>query len=488
MTDFTGTPLGGFEQRLLGELREIVAQRSPEARSRKRLPRTIVIAPRRRLARWATVSAAVVGAVVVVLVVGTSGGGPASAFAGWSASPTTPGDGQLQAAESACQQRNPDLASVTPTVTDTRGPDSLLVYAESGTTTTCVTGQVQLGTVALTHATGDSLAASGSITPQSIGLEFAADGQAFREMTGQLAADVTAVTVVLEGGSSVVATVANGWFAAWWPVSQDFESGQALALSLSQSIPRSFEVTTATRTTTQPLTQAEIQNALQAPKVDGSYAALGSSGATGSTSATGASGSTGDTGTTRPGTGGSTGTAPPGIDPALWASFALFRQPGPSPVPLPEGIAGAYTGPAQPPNPYSVNPNFAQYVASANTWVLPGASGVCSIVIGIVGPPPIGSGSCAPTSLALAGDYFDDWHGRWDSAHPRPVTFIHEFTLIGLAPDGNTTVTVTEADGSTRQVPVADNIYEVVGGDPTSITLRDASGAPTTVPIPATGG
>jgi hypothetical protein len=462
MTDTTGAPLGGFEERLLGELREIVAQRSAHVHPSKRLRQRTAIASPRRLARWATVSAAVAGAVVFLLLAGTSGSGPASAFAGWSASPTTPGDGELQAAESACQQRNPDLASATPTVTDTRGPDSLLVYSRDGATTTCVTGQVQLGTVALTRSADDSLAASGPITPQSIGLEFAADGQAFREMTGQVGSDVAGVSVVLQGGGSIDATVANGWFAAWWPVSQDFESGQALAQSLSQSVPRSFAVTTASGTTTQPLTLSEIQGAMQSPSVDGAYGATGSSGATGATGATGSSGN-------------ATG-APSGIDRALWASFAALHQPLPSPVQLPEGIAGAYTGAAQPPNTYGINPNYAQYIQAANAWILPGSSGICLISYGFDPRfPQVGSGSCNSSAMALSGDMFNR---------------IGQNNVIGLAPDGNTTMTITYTDGSTQHIPVTGNVYRAAGlsGDPTSITLRDASGALTTVPIPATGG
>ena len=55
------------------------------------------------LKRWAIVVAAAVAAVVLLLV-GTTGGGPTRAFAGWSATPTTPSAGQLAAAEAACAQ------------------------------------------------------------------------------------------------------------------------------------------------------------------------------------------------------------------------------------------------------------------------------------------------------------------------------------------------------------------------------------------------
>lgn len=455
------TPLGGFEQRLLGELREIVAGRPAPAltvRTHRRV--------RSRATRvWATGIAVVAAAALALLVLGTSGGGPtrANAFTGWSASPTAPADGQLAEAEAACEQRNHELASLEPQVSDIRGPDSLLVYATATTTTTCVTGDVQLGTVALSEEKTAVAVAAGAVAPVSIGLEFAADGQAFREMTGEVGADVTGLAVVLESGSSVEASVRGGWFAAWWPVSEGFESGKALALSLSQSIPRSFQVSGASGTAAQPLTLAEIEGALQAPSVNGSYGASGATGATAATGATGASGNTAPT--------------VPGIDPALLASFAIARAPQPSPVTVPEEIAGPYTGPAQAPNPYGVNPEFAQYAPAADTWILPGSSGVCMVVIGVVGPPPIGSGSCAPTSLALSGDFFGRWQ-KWPT---------HEFWMVGLAPDGNTMVTVNEADGSTSEVPVTDNLYVVAGGDPSSVTLRDASGALTTVPIPAPG-
>ncbi|HEX4033222.1 MAG TPA: hypothetical protein VHX66_02150 [Solirubrobacteraceae bacterium] len=306
--------------------------------------------------------------------------------------------------------------------------------------------------------------------PQSIGLEFAADGQTFREMTGQVGPDVTAVTVALQGGNSVEATVANGWFAAWWPVSQDVETGEALAQSLSQSVPQSFAITTASGTTTQPLTGSEIQNAMQPSSVDGSYGATGPSGATGAT------------GPVTSGSGGSAGKAPPGIDPALWASFAVLRQPGPSPQPEPVGLDNGYTPGSPttypsglPTNPYGIDPSFDRFATGADAWVQAGSSGICVIAYGLdVGYPHDGVGdeTCFSTATALGGDDLDR------------VGHVY----VGLVPDGNPTVTVTDTDGSTRQIPVTENIYKVVGGSPSSITFHDASGASTTLPIPATDG
>jgi alanine racemase len=92
---------------------------------------------------------------------------------------------------------------------------------------------------------------------------------------------------------------------------------------------------------------------------------------------------------------------------------------------------------------------------------------------GIVGPG-VGTTTCNSIELALSGD-FVSYATTWNT---------HAIALVGLAPDGNTTVSVTYADGTTRQVSVADNVYLIMGGDPTSITLHDASGTLTTLEVP----
>lgn len=203
--------------------------------------------PRRDLKRWAAVGVAAVAAAVALLVVGTKGGGPASAFAGWTADPTRPAAGQLQGAESACaaRYRYPSLTGLAPTLSDTRGPFSVLLYAQARTLTTCITGlprAVNKGTVVLG---GIPVPSATTIAPDSVrleGIQFSfgsrATGSAARIVTGQTGSGVTAVTLNLNDGSSVVATTTNGWFAAWWPSRQGV---------------RSADITTATGSTTQPL-------------------------------------------------------------------------------------------------------------------------------------------------------------------------------------------------------------------------------------------
>ena len=434
---------------------------SPASR-RIRVVAALAGTQRRASVRLAIACGAAAVVVLAVLVFGTTGRGPSNAFAGWAAAPGLPASGQLRAAEAACKQSDAELGPLLPRVSDTRGPDSLLVYATSGLTTTCVTGRIPLGTVILNRADNRVPVNSGQIEPTSIGHEFAADGQAFVEMTGQVGSGVSGVTIVLSAGNDIRATVAGGRFAAWWPVSKSFESGRALERSLWKSLPRSFQVTTAAGTQAQPLTRNAIQQATAQPlSVSGGAAQVAATGSTG------VSGATGATGTVSP------GSRPSTVDGALAASFAVLRTPGPSPVALPEDIAGAYTGPVQPANPYGIDPNLARYVAAANTWILPGSSGVCVITIGIVGPG-VGSGTCDSTLTALAGDFIVYSH-KWPT---------DQLVLVGLAPDGNPTVAVTDADGTTNQIPVTNNVYVVTGGNPSSMRLNDASGAPTTVPIP----
>ena len=210
---------------------------------------------RRAAMRWATVGVAAVAAAVALLVVGTTGGGPASAFAGWSADPTTPPAGQVQTAESYCLESSPQLGSTTPALVDTRGPWTVLIYPARGLG--CMVNP------SITHEFGDHSAAQpfslpglndstpldpAGIAPMQGALLYAgpsapnpATGGTLKAQwtftAGRVGADVTGLTVVLPDGTSVEATVANGWFAAWWP-----EGGA----------PQAARITTATGTTTQP--------------------------------------------------------------------------------------------------------------------------------------------------------------------------------------------------------------------------------------------
>ncbi len=200
---------------------------------------------RRRLVLSVVSGGGVAVAAVAAVLAFTAGDAPSVAFAGWSADPTMPSSGQVQAAESECQ-RDSKLASSSPTLADTRGPYTLLVYA-GNPSGLCVTGP------SLRSATGEPVVAP--LRETALTTSVAAD--AIRRIDnalvivkasspsavlhfndGRVGADVTAVALVLADGSRVQASVANGWFAAWWP------GGQAAQVA---------EITTTTSTTTQQL-------------------------------------------------------------------------------------------------------------------------------------------------------------------------------------------------------------------------------------------
>jgi hypothetical protein len=205
------------------------------------------------------------GAVAVAAaLVGLFGPWTTPAFAGWTAQPTSPTSGQLSTAETMCASLAAVLAS-TPgntasatlpsmSLSDVRGPYSLLVY---GTTNPalCVLGNGHSSlhedgvTIGMSSAVGNSvvLRSSGSEsvttnpsspTPPAPGAAVVNvnnttndNGQFFSVIEGSVGSQVSGATLLLSDGSSVVATVSNGLFAAWWP---------------SQATVSSIQVTTTT--------------------------------------------------------------------------------------------------------------------------------------------------------------------------------------------------------------------------------------------------
>jgi hypothetical protein len=153
----------------------------------------------------------------------------------------------------------------------------------------------------------------------------------------------------------------------------------------------------------------------------------------------------------------------------LASSYAILRDPPVQPVP--PWITDAYSGSAPEHTQYGIDPAQGRYAPATKTWILPGTSGICLIATGLVGPRT-GSGACTTTPAALAGELVI-----------RSTTTTGVVTLTGLAPDGNPSVTITDTDGTTRTAPVTDNVYTVTGGHPNTITLKDASGTTTTLPL-----
>ncbi len=168
-------------------------------------------------------AAAAAGAAILL------GSSAAPAFAGWTASPTAPHPGQLAAAAQQCS-----TGAGTPLLTDTRGPYTASIYADGST---CVEGN---GITISSSRSGDGKA---SVTAGTIELNGAGEvdssGNALTMVDGPIGAGVTGVTIARSDGSSVQATVENGWYLAWWPGTQRAVTAQVASASgnHTQSFP-----------------------------------------------------------------------------------------------------------------------------------------------------------------------------------------------------------------------------------------------------------
>jgi hypothetical protein len=198
-----------LEQSLREALSQRAAQLDPDSIARLS---AIDYHPRRRRTRKLPAIGALgaTGIAAAVAAIVTLGSSAAPAFAGWRSTPTNPAPGQLAQAAQACGQ---NLGS--PVLTDSRGPYTASIYADSATTDVCLSGNgVSMSSSSTTGAPAS--VAAGQIQVDGGGTRDSA-GDALTIVDGRTGAGVTAVTIQRSDGSSVQATVANGWYMAWWP-------------------------------------------------------------------------------------------------------------------------------------------------------------------------------------------------------------------------------------------------------------------------------
>jgi hypothetical protein len=198
-------------------------------------PRSVI--PRPRLAVGGL--ALMAGATGAILAVVGFGAGTPSAFAGWTSMPTPASPGQLESAIADCKARAP-IAGLPVRLTDTRGPFTFAVYADSSSSATCISGP-SFTSVSWTASTTPASVATDQIL-LSTSHRTERDGQAYSFAEGRTGAGVSAVKLVLDDGSDVQATVGNGLFVAWWPGSHEVKAA---------------EVTTADGVRTQAETQSQ---------------------------------------------------------------------------------------------------------------------------------------------------------------------------------------------------------------------------------------
>lgn len=190
------------------------------AQRRRHLLNEITALPaRRRRSRRAISGVVTLIASTTGVLVGVFGLAAPAAFAGWSAAPTTPSPGQTQTAEGACAARLQSVGSangsLSPALVDTRGPFTLVIFADSTSIASCVNGpsftsiQPNEPLPGPTPPPDDLVLGHASFTARA--------GSPYGLIDGSVGTDVTAVALNLSDGSTVIATVTNGRFAAWWP-------------------------------------------------------------------------------------------------------------------------------------------------------------------------------------------------------------------------------------------------------------------------------
>ncbi len=116
---------------------------------------------------------------------------------------------------------------------------------------------------------------------------------------------------------------------------------------------------------------------------------------------------------------------------------------------------------------YGLNPSLAREVAYSPSapaiWVIPGSQGICIHVM-----TEVPSGGCTSIKNALAGNLQVEVGGK---------------TVYGLAPDGNSKVTVHDAAGNSESVPVVQNVYVISKVGVQSVQLTDGTGEVQTITV-----
>ena len=183
-------------------------------------PRTRQLRPPVAIGALAT-AAGTAGAVAVVISLSA---GASNAFAGWTPTPTRPAPGQLAAARASCEASQSPIAGLPLKLADTRGPFTFSVYADSNSNATCIKGpgftsiSALVSSNAVTVPAGQVLLSSSHRTDRG--------GRAFSFADGRTGLGVSGVTLSLDDGTNVQATVGGGWFVAWWPGGHEIKSAE----------------------------------------------------------------------------------------------------------------------------------------------------------------------------------------------------------------------------------------------------------------------
>lgn len=205
---------------------------------------------RRVWAAMGTGGTALTGGVVAAAILILSSG--ASVAEGWTPVPSAPSAAAVATATAACNWVNdrngPPILTGTPVLTDGRGTYTAAIYVDGHVAHICISNGQHEATGIETN--GRILSVGAAPDPNQLGNPSGGGGSApgfpgssgqEQDVEGLAGSDVSAVTFKFADGSTVEASVQNGWYFAWWP---------------GNSWPSSVRVTTSTGTRTSPMSGA----------------------------------------------------------------------------------------------------------------------------------------------------------------------------------------------------------------------------------------
>jgi hypothetical protein len=149
---------------------------------------------------------------------------------------------------------------------------------------------------------------------------------------------------------------------------------------------------------------------------------------------------------------------------------------------LPSGYAEGLAEPNSLGAEYGLEPAQARYVAVTGTfhvWLVPGSRGVCLAVPAATRESKFGTvPATGPVAVsATCGSVPDAEEGKLLMLSRSASDGTGTGTVVGLAPDGESAVKATKADGSTTELPVMQNVYEGTSAQLQSIAVAGANGS-----------
>jgi hypothetical protein len=220
----------------------------PDRNSRRiRHPQPRLLSLRTSIGATATALAAGAPAAVILL-----GSGTPTAYAGWSPVPTTPTPAAIRAAHGACARLHPGALAAkafdaSPVLTDARGRYTALISVAGRVVSVCISSGGRRGT----GMGGENFSRYAAPGPSQLGLPSGGGGGApgfgssggEEHFLGRAGRNISGVRFVLGSGTTVEATVQNGWYFAWWP-SNRRHTPSASNPHLQASDPVSVQLTT----------------------------------------------------------------------------------------------------------------------------------------------------------------------------------------------------------------------------------------------------